>query len=368
MASSMMHADSLDIVAYELSRRKNPPFTGFSLSDSARVDWKGLDLFNQILSERRADDDKGNSSPLSEITSIILPAKALDDLSQLESGWVGFNRAISKFNSLEHLEISSGRSFTHIFRHELEDLLLTIAGFPQLKSLKVLSLIIFGARERNNFASVLQQVRSIEELILPQLLIWSGQNTTLLLSTVCGPSYRLRTLHLAQSRNSRRSPISDEAIQVVFRSGTLQNVTLRNMNLGTSQFRIMAEELSRSFAMERIDVRGESCDSTEGYYYLLSKMQTQYYVKDFKLCYPFELEFSDELPSTELREKKRELAAMIGSFAALNAARRRHIMRDDRSTREDWVSLMSVVQLDVNALFNLLVSNPKVCDRIGLGK
>jgi hypothetical protein len=366
MASSAIHADSLEIVAYELSRRKNPPFTTFSLSDSARIDWKGLDLFDQILSERIVDEDEGQSSPLSTITSIILPAKALDDLSQLENGWDGFNRAISKFNSLEHLEISSGRSFTHIFRHELEDLLLTIAGFPQLKSLKVFSLIILGARDRSNYASVLQQVRSIEELILPQLLIWSEQNTTLLLSSVCGPSYRLRTLHLAQSRNSRNSPISDEAIQVVFRSGTLQNVTLRNMNLGTSQFRIMAEELSRNFAMERVDVRGESCDSTEGYYYLLSMMQTQYYVKDFKLCYPFELEFSDELPAAELREKKRELAEMIGSFAALNVARRRHVMRDERSTREDWVSLMSFARLDVNALFNLPVSNPKVCDIISV--
>ena len=90
-------------------------------------------------------------------------------------------------------------------------------------------------------------------------------------------------------------------------------------------------------------------------------MQTQYYVKDFKIYCPRELEFVDELSWPET-EKKQQYASMIDSFTALNAAGRRRIIQDEKGRRDDWVSLIIIARHDMNALFNILICIPKLCE------
>ena len=183
-----------------------------------------------------------------------------------------------------------------------------------------------------------------------------------LLSKFCGPSLQLRTLHLEQKCFSMQRPLNERHIQSIFRSQTLQHLTIRNMNLNCSELRVVAEELSRNVALESVDLRGDACESAAGYLDLLKTMQSQYYVKRFQIFSPMELEFIDE-PCCQDTDRKKGIATEIEAFAALNVAKRRHIMEDKQSSREDWASLLLVGRESVNAVYSLLLAYPDVCDR-----
>lgn len=340
--------------------------TIFSIPSQTQIDVEGFlawvhmkqDVQN-IRTLEIADD------VLSNLTSLIIGNDGCH--------WNDVVQIVHRMTRLENIEFPRGASSQsqEVFPVMLEDLLKLMApSMHNFKRFSVTRQVVFGYMPQERLQLlVLNFPPAVEEFLVsdvsfriqamhPQL----GTEIPDKIGVILSKLTHLKRLSIGQPScwSPVFSTLSASNLQMIFRYPSLQHVTLRNMSLSDDHLEIIAEELMHNCTLETIDLGGSSLlRSTRGYDSVLRVMEHQFYVKRIKLFTPDCLYMEDD-EFIMLAQQLKFIAMRVDSFARLNQADRRHVLRDEMSTREDLFKMVEMVRHDPNATFTILRSHPQI--------
>jgi hypothetical protein len=263
----------------------------------------------------------------------------------------------SSLPSLEELELEPSRKRTGAwaFMRSIR------SSLPRLKRLDVGLSIEFYPVPSEEVGNLLRGAVCLQELRFREFTVnINNEHNEGILSAVVSALARITTLRTLELRtlhaNLSNPLVSEGALRMLLRSGSLLDVTLVNIGLNNNAAKAIAQELSGNTSLERIDLSQNRSISEEGLRMICSMMEKQLYITKFRIV-------CSTLHDYEGRERELTLRSAISSFAKLNASGRRRISQNENADNSEWVELLSAASHNLEALFSLLKLNPKICVR-----
>lgn len=347
-----------------LATNFNPEHTTtFSIPSNTRIDVDGFLAWVHMKQD------------LQYIKTLEIAGDVLSNLYSVVIGndachWNDVVRLVHRMSHLESIDCSRSTASPELFSVMLEDLLQLMApsmlNFKRFCVSRRVSCGYLSAERRQLLMMSIPS--SVEEFVVTDVLFREparheqGSIIADQLGVILSSLTNLKRIWIQQPAFWRDVPsvLSSSNLQMIFRNRSLQHVVLRNMALTDDDLEFIADELIRNCTLETMDLSGwNRTRSTRGYESILRVMEHQFYVKEFKL-FTSDWRYTRYHVSDLMVQQWEFIARGIDSFTKLNAANRRRIFRDERSTREDLFQLVDMVQDDPNATFTIFRSHPRI--------